>query len=145
MHALLLVSALLGADPTAPSLVDRALARAALDAGRPVDAKAWVPTLVVAAPAAPAGPAAPPEDGELTKGEALLKASDGPGALRAFRRALTKAPSSATALWGISRAADLVGDRALARHAAARVVGGQGRDRTQALVEAARWRLEQPE
>lgn len=142
MHALLLVSALLGADPTAPGLVDRALARAALDAGRPLDAKAWVPALVVPAPPPAVAPAG---DEELTKGEALLKASDGPGALRAFRRALAKAPSSAAALWGLSRAADLMGDRALARHAAARVVGGNGGDRTQALVEAARWRLEQPE
>jgi tetratricopeptide (TPR) repeat protein len=80
----------------------------------------------------------------LGRGEAALAKQDGPGARLAFERALACDPARSAPLWGLSRAADLVGDRVAGRHHARRYLEAKGPDRDAATARAAFWRSEQP-
>lgn len=80
----------------------------------------------------------------LGRGEAALAKQDSPGARLAFERALACDPARSAPLWGLSRAADLVGDRVAGRHHARRYLEARGPDRDAATARAAFWRSEQP-
>ncbi|HEY4222093.1 MAG TPA: hypothetical protein VGO62_12140 [Myxococcota bacterium] len=147
MLALALAFALQAEEPALPSLVDHVVTQALLDDKRPAEAKAVTPNVKTGVPAAAPADAA----SDLKKAEALLasasakKPDAAKAALLAFKRALAKAPKSATPLWGISRAADVAGDPSTARRYAALYVMSSAPDRDADTAAAAQWRLEQPD
>lgn len=91
-------------------------------------------------------PAPPPSvvDHRLGRGEAALAKRDGPGARRAFQKALACDPTRTAPLWGLSRAADLVGERMPGRLHARRYLEVRGPDQDPGTARAALFRSEAP-
>jgi tetratricopeptide (TPR) repeat protein len=80
----------------------------------------------------------------LGRGEAALAKGDGPAARLAFQQALACDPTRTAPLWGLSRAADLVGDRVAGRLHARRYLEARGPDQDPGTARAAFFRSEAP-
>jgi len=80
----------------------------------------------------------------LGRGEAALTKGDGATARLAFQQALACDPTRTAPLWGLSRAADLAGDRVAGRMHARRYLEARGPDQDPATARAAFFRSEQP-
>jgi hypothetical protein len=73
------------------------------------------------------------------------KRPDPKKALALFQRAYAADPTRAAPLWGMSRAADALGDRKNGRFYARLVVRSSASDKTAEMAHAASWRVELPE
>jgi hypothetical protein len=139
------------AAPAAPSFLDHAQAAHAAKAGQAGVANTLVPGSVLGAK-----PAGVDVDRLMMDAEAQLApplGADGKPthkpdpkkAIALFQRALAGDPARAAPLWGLSRAHDAAGDKALARHYAVLVVRSKAADKTQEIASAAMWRVEMPQ
>jgi len=83
-------------------------------------------------------------DALLASAEVSLAAKDAARARAGFARARACDPTRSAPLWGLSRAADLAGDAATAKHLARQYLVAAGPDQDKETASAALWRAEQP-
>jgi hypothetical protein len=139
------------ATPAAPSFLDQAQAAHAAKAGHAGVANALVPGSVVGEKAAGVDVDRLMMDAEVQLAPPLradgkpTHKPDPKKAIALFQRALAGDPARAAPLWGLSRAHDAAGEKALARHYAVLVVRSKAADKTQEMASAAMWRLEMPQ